>query len=139
MLKNFGSGNIVVSAAGGNTRYEGKSIREIGESLGVDDAEAVIKVLGDTGANAGIVYHALCEEDLRRFMKDPLCTIGTDAFARSYTGPTAAGKPHPVDYGGFARMIRKYLLDDRLLPLEAGIRKMTPWPAEHFGSREGGC
>ena len=36
MLKNFGSGNIVVSAAGGNTRYEGKSIREIGESLGVD-------------------------------------------------------------------------------------------------------
>ena len=133
MLKNFGSGNIVVSAADKNTRYEGKSIREIGESLGVDDAEAVIKVLGDTGANAGIVYHALCEEDLRRFMNDPLGTIGTDAFARSYTGPTAAGKPHPRNYGGFARMIRKYLLDERLLPLEAGIRKMTSLPAEHFG------
>lgn len=133
MLRSFGSGNIVVSAAGGHAEYEGKSIKEIGEALGTDAAEAVIKVLGDTGANAGIVYHALCEEDLRRFMKDPLCTIGTDAFARSYTGPTAAGKPHPRNYGGFPRMIRKYLLDEKLMSLEEGIRKMTALPAAHFG------
>lgn len=133
MLKNFGADNIVVSAAGGNARYEGRSIREIGEVLGVDVAEAVIKVLGDTGANAGIIYHALCEEDLRRFMRDELCTIGTDAFARQYDGPTAAGKPHPRNYGGFPRMIRRYLLDEGLMPLEEGIRKMTALPAKHFG------
>ncbi|MCC8027290.1 MAG: D-aminoacylase [Clostridium sp.] len=139
LLKSCGSENIMVSSAGGIQAYEGKSIRQIAEELSAEDAEAVMKVLGDTGAQAGIIYYALCEEDLRRFLTDPLCTVGTDAFARNYTGPTAAGKPHPRNYGAFPRFIRKYLLEEKLMPLEKGIEKITSLTAAHFGLRERGA
>lgn len=133
LLKNCGADHIIISSAGGHSEYEGKSIRQIAGELMVEEAEAIIKVLGDTKAQAGVIYHALCESDLRTFLKDPLCTLGTDGFARNYTGPTAEGKPHPRNYGAFPGMIRKYLLDEKLMPPEKGIEQITSRPADHFG------
>lgn len=138
MLFNYGGGCITVAAAGGVGRYEGKTIKEIAGGLGADEIDAVLQILGETEGQASMIYHALSEADLITFMKDPLCMIGTDAFARSYTGPTAAGKPHPRNYGGFPRMIRSYLLDKQVLPLEEGIRRMTSLPAERFSVLERG-
>lgn len=132
MLARYGAECITVAAADGDPRYEGKTIREIADEFHIEEIDAVIQVLGETGGRASMIYHALSEQDLITFMKDPLCMIGTDAFARRYTGPTAYGKPHPRNYGGFPRMIRTYLLNEKVLPLEEGIRRMTSLPASRF-------
>ena len=75
--------------------FEGKTLGQICRELEADEDEALIYILGQTGGQASMIYYALCEEDLRTFMKHPACMIGTDAFARDYSGPTAAGRPHP--------------------------------------------
>ena len=80
-----------------------------------------------------MIYEAACETDLKIFMKDPLCMLGTDAFARKYTGFTAEGKPHPRNYGAFPRYLEHYILMEKLLPVEEAVRKMTALPAEVFG------
>lgn len=139
MLLTYGGGCITVSSAGNDKRYEGKTIKEIAEGLGIEEIDAVLQVLGETSGGASMIYHALSESDLITFMKDPLCMIGTDAFARKYTGPTSAGKPHPRNYGGFPNMIRRYLLDKKVLTLEGGIRRMTALPAERFSVLNRGC
>ncbi|MGN0405465.1 MAG: amidohydrolase family protein [Bariatricus sp.] len=138
MMVSCGPDRIMVSAANGHREYEGLTIAEIAEKLQTEPDEALIWVLGETKGQGAIIYHALCEDDLVCFMKDPLCTIGTDAFARNYTGPTAAGRPHPRNYGAFPRFIRKYLLNEAIMPLEKGIEKITSLPAAHFGIRDRG-
>lgn len=132
LLLSCGAEQITVSEAAGRKEFEGKSLREIGDILQTDKAETLIQVLKAANGQGTIIYHALWEKDLRTFIQDPLCTIGTDAFARNYTGPTAAGRPHPRNYGAFPRFVRKYLLDEKLLPLEKGIEKITSLAARQF-------
>lgn len=138
LLLSCGGDRIVISSAAGRTDYEGRSLREIGAHLQVDEAEALLRILKDTEGQGTIIYHALHENDLRTFIQDPLCTIGTDAFARNYEGPTAAGRPHPRNYGAFPRFVREYLLNERLMPLEKGIQKITSLAAEQFHIRDRG-
>lgn len=131
LLLSCGAENIVVAA--GPKELEGKTIASVVRQSGLDTAEALCRLLCRTRGQGSIVYHALGEGDLLTFMRDPLCSIGTDAFARNYTGPTAAGKPHPRNYGAFPRWLRHYVLEQKLFSLEEGVRKVTAVPAEQFG------
>lgn len=131
LLLSCGAENIVVAAGPEGT--EGRSIAGLMEWSGLDAAELLCRLLCRTGGQGSILYHALAEEDLRTFMRDPLCSIGTDAFARNYSGPTAEGTPHPRNYGAFPRWFRNYVLDGGMFSLEEGVRKVTSVPAGQFG------
>lgn len=127
-----GYNNIFIGNAGEFSQYEGKSIAQIAKENGISEIDAVFKVLADSKGQATMIYHALSEDDLIEFMKSPYCMIGTDAYARHYEGPSAAGKPHPRNYGGFPRYISRYVLNDSILNLEEGIYKITGLPAKTF-------
>ncbi len=131
LLLSCGGENIII--ASGPEGTQGQSIARLMEWSGLDGAELLCRLLCRTGGQGSILYHALAEEDLRSFMKDPLCSIGTDAFARNYTGPTAAGMPHPRNYGAFPRWFRHYVLDEGIFSIEEGVRKVTAIPAAQFG------
>jgi N-acyl-D-amino-acid deacylase len=57
----------------------------------------------------------------------------SDGSALATEGELSAGSPHPRSYGTFARILRKYVREDRVMPLEEAVRKMTSLPAERFG------
>jgi N-acyl-D-aspartate/D-glutamate deacylase len=124
---------IVVSNTAGLDKYEGKSLLEIALEINKTPYDALVSVLKDTDGEAGMIYHAMSEEDVRTFLKSRYSMLSTDSYARRYEGPTAAGRPHPRNYGAFPRYIRRYLLDERLLTLEEGIHKITELPARTFG------
>ena len=128
-----GEENILLSA--GPEELVGKTLKEISASLGISAPEAVLRVLAETSGQGSVIYHALSEKNLLLFMKDPLCSIGSDAFARNYTGPTAAGTPHPRNYGNFPRFLRKYVLEQKVFSMEEAVRKITGLPAAQFGLR----
>lgn len=129
---------IYISEANGCHRYEGKSLSEIAGELKISEFDAFLRVLVDSEGRSTIVYHAIDEGDLKAFLRSPYCVIGTDAFARHYTGPTAAGKPHPRNYGAFPRFLRRYVLEQKLMSLAEGIRKASGSTAEFFGLRDRG-
>lgn len=125
--------SIFIGDANGCHEYEGKNIAEIAGALGVSEFEAFLKVLIDSQAAATIVYHAMSEDDLAAFMRSPYCAIGTDAYARHYSGPSASGKPHPRNYGAFPRFIREFVIDRKLFSMQEGIHRITGLPAAMFG------
>jgi N-acyl-D-amino-acid deacylase len=45
---------------------------------------------------------------------------------------------HPRAYGNFARVLGRYVRDERVLPMEAAIRKLTRLPATNLGLRQRG-
>ena len=72
------------------------------------------------------------EDDVRRVLAHPLCMIGSDGI------PTPTGKPHPRLYGTFARVLGTYVREQRLVPLEEAIRKMTLLPAQRMNLEDRG-
>ena len=73
------------------------------------------------------------EDVLKRILAHPLVGIGGDSGAVAPYGPLSKGKPHPRFYGTFPRALGKYVREEKLVPLEEMIRKITAMPAAHMG------
>lgn len=121
---------IYVSSARGHRECEGKNLVEIGQSMGKEPVDAAFDLLIDTGATAGMVRFAMCEEDVATVMRYPGTMIGSDSSAIS---PDRGGVPHPRTYGTFPRVLGRYVRELKVLTLEDAVRKMTGLPAWRLG------
>ncbi|MGE5894625.1 MAG: N-acyl-D-amino-acid deacylase family protein [bacterium] len=116
-----------------NKWTEGKSILEIAEARRVMPEDAVIDLLIGERIRVSAIFESMSEDNLRRFLKHPLCMVGSDSAVRNFSGITATGKPHPRAFGTFPRYLGRYIIGEKLMPLAEGIRRMTSLPAETFG------
>jgi N-acyl-D-amino-acid deacylase len=73
------------------------------------------------------------EDDVRTIVARPDVFVASDALAVSPDGPLGRFAVHPRYYGTFARVLGRYVREERLLSLEDAVRKMTSLPAERFG------
>jgi N-acyl-D-amino-acid deacylase len=65
-------------------------------------------------------------------------SFGSDAGAEATEGVFLKANPHPRAYGNFARLLGKYVRDERTIPLEEAVRKLTGLPATNLRIRERG-
>jgi dihydroorotase/N-acyl-D-amino-acid deacylase len=123
---NGGDGVMVSSVLDPALRkYEGKTLTQIGKEMGKDPRDAVIDlVLADKGESA-VVIAIMDESDVRTALKHPLVGVGTDSGAQAEDGKLSESKSHPRAWGSFPRILGHYVRDEKLLPLEEAIRKMT--------------
>ncbi len=126
---------VLISGVGTekNKGLEGMNILEASRKQGKPPYDFIRDLLIEERGRVGIVQFAMSEDNLRTLMAHPLVGIGSDGSALAPYGPLGKGKPHPRSYGAFPRALGKYVREERLLPLEAMVRKMTSVPAERFG------
>ncbi|MGH7558873.1 MAG: N-acyl-D-amino-acid deacylase family protein [Gemmatimonadota bacterium] len=120
---------------------EGAVGRRLGEYAAGRDADpydVTVELLADSRNRVSIVGHGMSEENTRRFVVHPLGAICSDAGARRSTGPLSEGTPHPRAYGTYPRVLAKYVREERALPLEEAVRKMTSLPASIVGLSDRG-
>jgi len=127
----------VVAYFAPDTSFNGKSIEQINLMKGRKhkvkaEAETVIDIMMQGGASA--VFHGMSEEDVKRIMKYPFNMFACDATIRVFN----AGMPHPRGYGTNARVLGKYVREEKVLSLEEAIRKMTSLPAQKFQLKDRG-
>src|SRR5690606_32857694 len=118
---------VVIAAlpSGEFHRYIGHSLSEIGADRGTDAADAALDVLAAHQGSVSIVNHAMSEDDMRSVLADPQVSVASDGAMLAPAGP---GRPHPRSFGTFARVLGRYVRDERTLTLEDAIRKMTSLP-----------
>lgn len=121
-----------------NIWMEGENIFNISPKMGKAIEDAVLDILMDEGLRAGAIFFSMSEENLKRFLSLPYAMVGSDSSARSFSGITRSGKPHPRGFGTFPRFIGKYVRDEGLMPLPEAIRRITHLPAETFGLKQRG-
>jgi N-acyl-D-amino-acid deacylase len=114
-----------------DTSYNGKSIEQINLLKGrkhkaIAEAETVIDIMIAGGASA--VFHGMSEEDVKRIMKYPFNMVASDASIRVLN----VGMPHPRGYGTNARVLSKYVREEKVITIEEAIRRMTSLPAQKF-------
>ena len=134
-----GDGVMVSSVLNKDLRkYQGMTLTRIGAAMDKDPREALMDlVIADQGQTACITS-IMNEEDVRTALKHPLVSIDTDSGAKAEDGPLAESKSHPRAWGTFARILGRYVREEKLLTLEEAIRKMTSRPAARVGLQDRG-
>ncbi len=106
-----------------NSKWSGKRLAEISSDMGKDWLDTVMDLLKSENGNIGTIYFLMSEDNVRLFLKQPWMKIGTDAGG---TDPDSTRSlVHPRSYGTYPRILGKYVRDEKLIPLEEAVRKMT--------------
>ena len=128
-LKNFSY--PVVASYRPDSTLNGKSIEEVNLIKGRkhkagEEAETIMEMMEQGGA--GMIFHGMSDEDLKAIMKYPFNMFASDASIRIF----GSGNPHPRGYGTNARVLSKYVRDEKVISLEEAVRRMTSLPAQKF-------
>jgi len=117
---------------------QGKRIAEIAEEQKKDPLDVVFDLIIADRGQTGAIYFMMSEADMRLAMQSPFVSFGTDSGARATDGPLAGSKSHPRGWGSYPRILGHYVRDEKVLPLESAVHKMTGGPAARVGLRDRG-
>lgn len=116
----------------------GKTLAEVAKRRGQTPEEAAMDLVVEDHSRVDTVYFMMSEDDVRRNVALPWVSFGSDAASEAPEGPFLLSQPHPRAYGNFARVLGKYVREEKVIPLTEAIRKLSGLPAENLGIRERG-
>jgi len=116
----------------------GQTVAALANARGVDPIDQVCDhLIADDGATR-VLITSISEDDIRTIVRSPTALVGSDGNCVADYGVVAQGMPHPRFYGTFPRVISRYVRDERLIPLEHAIHKMTGGTARALKLRDRG-
>ena len=116
----------------------GKTLAQVAAERGKEGWETAIDLVIEDGSRVDSVYFMMSEDNVRRQIPLPWVSFGSDAGSMAPEGAFLDASTHPRAYGNFARLLGRYVRDEKLLPLEEAIRKLTSLPVENLGVRDRG-
>ncbi len=118
--------------------YTGKSLAYAAELHGKSPEETAMDLVIADSTRVGTAYFMMSEENVKRQMQLPYMSFGSDAGSVMPEGKVLESSTHPRTYGNFARLLGKYVRDEKVMPLEEAIRKLTSQPAANIGIKKRG-
>ena len=115
-----------------NKWMEGKTLSYISRKINKNPVDALLKILTEERLRVGAIFSSMNEDNLKRFLSLPYTMIGSDSSARSTSGPTCNGKPHPRGFGSFPRFLGRYVRDNGLMSMGKAVYRITMLPAKTF-------
>jgi N-acyl-D-amino-acid deacylase len=110
-----------------NGWIRGRRLGEAARERNEDPFELTVRLLSEEGGSVGMIGFGMSEENTARVLSHPLGMICSDGSVYS---PDASGSPHPRSYGTFPRVLGHYVRDEKIMPLETAVHKMTGLPAK---------
>jgi N-acyl-D-aspartate/D-glutamate deacylase len=132
-------GTLLVGFRQDSLRYlTGKTLAEVASIRGRTPGETAIDLVIEDSSRIQTVYFLMSEENVRRQISLDWVSFGSDAGSMAPEGVFLNNNSHPRAYGNFARLLGKYVREEKVIPLEEAVRKLTSLPAENLGiSRRG--
>jgi len=116
----------------------GKTLAEVARMRGKSPEETAIDLVIEDGSRVGTVYFFMSEENVRKKIQLPWVSFDSDAASLAPEGVFLKSNPHPRAYGSFARLLGKYVRDEKLIPLEEAIRRLTSFSAKTLRIKDRG-
>jgi len=110
----------------------GKTLAEVARMRGKSPEETAMDLVIQDGSRVGTVYFLMTEDNVRRQIAIPWVSFGSDGGALAPEGVFLKSNPHPRSYGNFARLLGRYVRDEKIIPLEEAVRRLTSLPAKNL-------
>jgi N-acyl-D-aspartate/D-glutamate deacylase len=116
----------------------GQTVAALARAQGREPIDQICDhLIADNGATR-VLITSISEDDIRTIVRSPTALVGSDGNCVATYGVVSQGMPHPRFYGTFARIIGRYVHDERLIPLEQAVYKMTGGSAKALKLRDRG-
>ncbi|MGH7544772.1 MAG: N-acyl-D-amino-acid deacylase family protein, partial [Gemmatimonadota bacterium] len=110
----------------------GKTLAEVAAMRGTSPAETAMDLVVRDDSRVEAVYFIMSEENIRKKIAQPWVAFGSDEAALAPEGAFLKSNPHPRAYGNFARLLGRYVREEKVIPLEEAIRRLTSHAAENL-------
>ena len=115
-----------------NELYRGKRLDEISKLHKKNADETMIDLIVADKSTVPAIFFLISEENLKRMVQLPYVSFCSDAGSIPAEKPFTDNETHPRAYGSFARLLAKYVRDEKLMSLEEAIRRLTSLPASNL-------
>ena len=116
----------------------GKRLDEVMKIRGKDAENTILDLIAEDRTRVGVVFFLMSEDNVRKQVQLPWVSFGSDASSMAPEGVFLKSSTHPRAYGNFARLLGRYVRDEKLVPLPDAIRRLTSLPAANLGLRDRG-
>jgi dihydroorotase/N-acyl-D-amino-acid deacylase len=131
-------GVIILPFADSLARYNGKRLSEVAQLRHQDPIETLFDIVTVERARTGAIYFLMNEADVDTALNAWWTSFDTDFGGVAPDGPFGHDGVHPRTYGTFTKILGHYVREERLMPLEYAVRKMTSLPAQRVGLSDRG-
>jgi len=110
----------------------GKSLAEVAKVRGKDPIDTAMDLVAEDESRIGAVYFMMSEENVKKEIAKPWISFGSDEASQAPEGVFLKSNPHPRAYGNFARVLGKYVRDEKAIALPEAIRRLSALPATNL-------
>jgi len=111
----------------------GKSLAEVAKMRGRDPITTIMDLIVEDESRIGAVYFLMSEKNVKKELAKPWISFGSDEASQAPEGVFLKSNPHPRAYGNFARILGKYVRDEKVTPLVEAVRRLSGLPASNLG------
>nr|WP_294850455.1 D-aminoacylase [uncultured Sphingomonas sp.] len=116
----------------------GKTLADVAGARGTSPEDTAIDLIIADDTRIQVVYFAMDEANVARATALPWMSFGSDAGAQAPRGVFLQSSTHPRAYGNVARLLGKYVRDEKRLSLQEAVRKLAALPASNLGLTDRG-
>jgi len=111
----------------------GKTLAEVAKMRGKDPIETIMDLMLEDRSRVDAVYFQMSEENIKLQIRQPWVSFGSDGASMAPEGVFLKSSTHPRAYGNFARLLGKYVRDEKVISLPEAVRRLTGLPATNLG------
>jgi N-acyl-D-amino-acid deacylase len=110
----------------------GKTLAEVAKMRDTSPEETAMDLVIEDHGRVDTIYFLMSEDNLRKQIKKPWVSFGSDEASLAPEGVFLKANPHPRAYGNVARLLGKYVRQEKLVSLEEAVRRLTSLPTENL-------
>lgn len=111
----------------------GKSLAEVAKLRGKDPVEAIMDLISEDESRIDTIYFLMSEENIRKEVAKPWVSFGSDEASQAPAGDFLKANPHPRAYGNFARLLGRYVREEKIISLAEVVKRLSGLPATNLG------
>ena len=119
--------------------FTGKTLGQVAKICGKSPEETAMDLVIADSTRVGTAYFLMSEENVKRQLKLPYISFGSDAESPTTSPVFLKTSTHPRAYGNFSRLLGKYVRDEKVITLAEAIRKLTSLPASNLKIKKRGA
>jgi len=110
----------------------GTTLAEVARTRGTDPVDTIMDLILEDRSRVGAVYFLMSEENIRKQLRLPWVSFGSDGASMAPEGVFLKSSTHPRAYGNFARLLGKYVREEKVISLAEAVRRLTGLPATNL-------